>query len=170
MMTHNREFHKAEMVFQELERFVDQACEDGLRADQTERGLLVLLFQLGRELVDVSISRCGNGDLGPTIEENGRTLKRLDHKRQRRYVSVFGEHAFEQYVYAVREDQKIERRPVDQQLGLPASEHSYVLQDWLQRFCIKESFEEASSSLEAILGLSLPVSTAERMNLSLIHI
>jgi len=164
MMTQEQEFHKSEMVFQELKQFVDQAGSDGLRADQTERGVLSLLFELGRELMEVAIARCGDGDLGPTIEQDGRTLRRLEDKRQRRYVSVFGEHSFQQYVYAMREDQKIERRAVDQQLQLPAGEHSYVLQDWLQRFCVKESFDEACSSLEAVLGLRIPVSTAERMN------
>lgn len=53
---------------------------------------------------------------------------------------------------------------MDQQLGLPAGEHSYVLQDWLERFCIKESFEEGSSSLQAVLGLYIPVGTAEHIN------
>jgi hypothetical protein len=164
MMTQNQEFHKTDMVYAEVKLFVDQACADGLRADQTERGILMRLLEIGREMLEVAITRCGDGNLGPSLEEEGRTLKRLKNKRRRRYVSVFGEHSFEQYVYAVRENQKIQKRPVDQQLGLPAGEHSYVLQDWLERFCIKESFEEGSSSLQAVLGLKIPVGTAERLN------
>jgi hypothetical protein len=164
MMTQGLEFHKADMAYSELKRFVDQADADGLRADQVERGMLKMLLDLGKRLVDVSIARCGDGNEGSRIEKDGRTLKRLKKKRKRRYVSVFGEHSFRQYVYAIREGQKIDKRPVDEQLGLPAGEHSYVLQDWLERFCIKESFEEGSSSLEAVLGLRIPVGTAERFN------
>lgn len=164
MMTHVQEFHKSDMVYAELKHFVDLATSEGLRADQTERGILERLLKVGRELMEVGINRCGDGDLGPTIENEGRTLKRLEDKRHRRYVSVFGEHSFDQCVYAAAENQRIEKRPVDQQLGLPAGKHSYVLQDWLERFCIKESFEEGSSSLEAVLGLRISVATAERIN------
>lgn len=164
MMTQVQEFHKSDMVYSELKQFVDLASSAGLRADQAERGIFARLLEIGRELMEVAIRRCGDGDLGSCIEKEGRTLKRLEDKRRRRYVSVFGEHSFEQYVYAVRENQKIEKRPVDQQLGLPAGEHSYVLQDWLERFCIKESFEEGSSSLRAVLGLNIPVGTAEHIN------
>src|SRR5208283_1119913 len=49
-------------------------------------------------------------------------------------------------------------------LGLPAGEFSYVLQDWLQRMCIKESFREATTSLRALLGLSPSEKAAEKMN------
>jgi hypothetical protein len=84
--------------------------------------------------------------------------------RKRRYVAIFGEHDFEQRVYAPREGRKIEERPVDRQLGLPAGEHSYVLQDWQQRLCLKESSEESAASLESMLNVSLPVGTAERLN------
>ena len=164
MMTHQQEFHKADMVYSELKHCLNRTGADGLRADETERFVLQELLKLGRELLEISIARCGDGDQGESLEVEGRSLKRLPEKRRRRYVSVFGEHNFEQYVYAVRENQKIELRPVDRQLGLPAGEHSYVLQDWLQRFCIKESFEEGGSSLEAVLGLKIPVGTAERLN------
>ncbi|MBI3839733.1 MAG: hypothetical protein HY288_17565 [Planctomycetia bacterium] len=32
---------------------------------------------------------------------------------------------------------------LDERLGLPVGEFSYVLEDWLQRLCVKESFAEA---------------------------
>jgi hypothetical protein len=49
-------------------------------------------------------------------------------------------------------------------LGLPDGEFSYVLQDWLQRFTLKESFAEAASSLETLLGLRPAVRSTEHMN------
>ena len=164
MMTDSKAFHKAERLFGELQNLVRQANAEGERADRVERGLMALLLRLGRELLDVFIAQAGDGDRGPAIEQDGRTLQRLVKPRKRRYVSIFGEHEFEQRVYALREGQKIEERPVDRQLGLPAGEHSYVLQDWQQRLCLKESFEESAASLESMLNVSLPVGTAERLN------
>jgi hypothetical protein len=108
--------------------------------------------------------KCGDGDAGSALEVNGKVLRRLPRKRTRRYMSIFGEHRLQRYVYARREGQKIECSLVDQQLGLPALDFSYVVQDWLQRLCIKESFEEASKSLEALLGLRVSVRSAEHMS------
>jgi len=164
MMTHANEFHKAEKLFDQMRLFLDRASEEDMRMDRVERRLFALLLRLGLELLRIFIARCGDGDRGRVITRNGRKLRRLKDKRKRRYVSIFGELNFKQYVYAPREGQKIEYRAVDEQLGLPPGEHSYVLQDWQQRMSIKESFEEAGVSLEAMLGLRVPVGTAERMN------
>jgi hypothetical protein len=193
MMTEERRFLKVRLVFQQLEQFVQQAERDKLRIDQFERATLAILLRAGFEATEEFIAHCGNGDIGETItvaetdrtdaDDNshgtdaqcsastgtlsttvGRKLRRSPATHRRRYVSVFGEHLFERFVYAQREGQAIERMPVDEQLGLPAGEFSYVLQDWLQRLAIKESFEEASSSLQMLLNLRVSVGTSERMN------
>ena len=59
----------------------------------------------------------------------------------RRYVSIFGELAIRRYVYGTREGQQIEAVPLDARLGLPEGDFSYVLEDWQQRLCVKEAFE-----------------------------
>jgi hypothetical protein len=164
IMAQSKAFCQAERLFEEMLEFITRASDEGQRMDQVERGLLALLLKLGFELSEAFIGRCGDGNLGETIEREGQRLQRLPDQRERRYVSIFGEHLFPQYVYARREGQKIEERPVDRQLGLPGGEFSYVLQDWLQRFCLKESFQEASQSLETLLGLKVPVRSAEHMN------
>ena len=53
---------------------------------------------------------------------------------------------------------------MDERLGLPAGEFSYVLEDWLQRLCVKESFHEATGSLRGLLGLAPSERAAEQMN------
>jgi hypothetical protein len=53
---------------------------------------------------------------------------------------------------------------LDERLGLPEGEISYVLGDWLQRLCVKESFAEAVTSLQTLLGVAPSVRTAEQMN------
>jgi hypothetical protein len=64
-------------------------------------------------------------------------------------------------VYGSREGQRIERVPLDERLGLPEGDFSYVLEDWGQRLCLKESFAEAGRSLEMLLGLKLRTRTLD---------
>jgi hypothetical protein len=68
------------------------------------------------------------------------------------------------FVYAVREGQKAEYVPLDARLGLPAGDNSYVLEEWQQRLCVKDSFGQSVEDLKAILGQGVSVRTAESMN------
>lgn len=164
-MAEEEHFLKAREAFERLLRFVQQAEEQDLRIDLLEREALAMLLQVGFELLEKFIARCGDGDVGEAVESgDGRTLRRSVDPHDRRYVSIFGDHGFGRYVYAQREGQKIERLPVDEQLGLPEGEFSYVLQDWLQRFTLKESFDEAVNSLHTLLGLRPSNRSAEHMN------
>ena len=43
--------------------------------------------------------------------------------------------------------------------------NSYVMEDWQQRLCVKETFAEGVEKLAAILGIKASVETAEEMNL-----
>ena len=88
-------------------------------------------------------------------------------KHDRRYLSIFGELTISRAVYGSREGQKIERVPLDERLGLPENSFSYVLEDWSQRLCLKESFAEARNSLEMLLGLRLGSRTLEQLNQTL---
>lgn len=164
IMAEEQRFLKTRAVFEELLKRVEQAMEENQRVDLLERDTMAMLLKIGFELLESYIARCGEGDRGETLEAEGRTLRRLEKPRQRRYVSIFGEHRFGRYVYAQREGQKIEGMPVDEQLGLPKGEFSYVLQDWQQRFVLKESFQEGTASLETLLGLRISVRSAEHMN------
>lgn len=164
IMAEERRFLKVRRVFEQLLKFVERAEKEDLRIDLFEREAFAVLQKMGFEVVQEYIARCGNGNLGSTVEEDDRRLRRSQEMHERRYVSLFGEHRFDRYVYAQREGQKIELMPVDEQLGLPAGEFSYVLQDWLQRFTLKESFHEGCSSLETLLGLRISVRSSEHMN------
>lgn len=107
----------------------------------------------------------GDGDCGPeSTTAEGTTARRLPEAHDRRYMSIFGELTIRRVVYGTREGQKIERVPLDERLGLPEGDFSYVLEDWAQRLCLKESFAEAGHSLEMLLGLRLGRRTLEHMN------
>jgi hypothetical protein len=156
---------KAQEQFDSLRDFVRQAAQEGQRIDTVERGLMRQLLALGHTLLSSFVARQGDGDLGPEAESaEGRIARRLPERHDRRYVSIFGELTIARVVYGTREGQKVERVPLDERLGLPGGEFSYVLEDWGQRLCLKESFAEAGHSLDMLLGLRLGTRALEGMN------
>jgi len=156
---------KAQHQFDALRDFVQQAARDGQRIDTVERELFRQLLGLGHTLLSAFVAAHGDGDIGPQAETpDGRYLGRLPERHDRRYVSIFGELTIDRVVYGTREGQRIERVPLDERLGLPEGDFSYVLEDWGQRLCLKGSFAEAGQSLEMLLGLRVGVRALERMN------
>jgi hypothetical protein len=156
---------KARQQFDALRDFVDRAAADGQRIDDVERELFRQLLGLGLSLLSAFVAQQGDGGLGPQAEtSDGRVVRRLPERHDRRYVSVFGELTIARAVYGSREGQKIERTPLDERLGLPEGDFSYVLEDWSQRLCLKGSFAEAGRSLEMLLGLKPGSRTLEHMS------
>src|SRR4051794_13451950 len=156
---------KAQQQFDALRDFVRQAAGDGQRIDSVEREVFRQLLGLGHTLLSAFVAAHGDGDLGPEAETpEGRTVRRLPERHDRRYLSIFGELTITRAVYGTREGQKIERVPLDERLGLPEGEFSYVLEDWGQRLSLKGSFAEAGESLEMLLGLRVGSRALEQMN------
>ena len=156
---------KAPHQFNALRDFVQQAARDGQRIDTVEREVFRQLLSLGHTLLSAFVADQGDGDLGPEVTTpEGHTARRLTERHDRRYVSIFGELVISRVVYGTREGQKIERVPLDGRLGLPEGDFSYVLEDWGQRLCLKESFAEAGQSLGMLLGLRLGTRALEQMN------
>jgi hypothetical protein len=164
IISQEKAFLKAQTQLQAICRFVEQAARDGQRIDQAERELFAELLAVGRTLLEAFVAAQGDGDAGATLKLDDQLLQRLKGLRSRRYLSIFGELSIQRRVYARREGQKIEQAPLDERLGLPAGEFSYVLEDWLQRLCVKESFSEAATSLRTMLGLAPSERAAEQMN------
>jgi hypothetical protein len=158
---------KAQHQFDALRDLVQQAARDGQRIDTVERGVFRQLLDLGHCLLSAFVAAQGDGDRGPGVEvSEGQAVRRLPERHDRRYVSVFGELTITRAVYGTREGQRIEYVPLDQRLGLPEGDFSYVLEDWSQRLCLKGSFAEAGRSLEMLLGLRLGTRASEGMNRS----
>lgn len=165
IVAQEQSFLKAQQQFQALQALIERAADDGQRIDQVERELFGRLLALGHTLLQAFVASQGDGDAGVSLETaDGRPVRRLKGKRRRRYLSIFGELSIRRYVYAAREGQKVERAPLDERLGLPAGEFSYVLEDWLGRLCVKESFHEAVGDLRAWLGVAPSERAAEQMN------
>ena len=162
IMSQEQAFLKAQKEFDSLCQWVRSV--PAMRIDEVERELFGRLLAIGLVLLRAFVARFGRGDAGAKIEHQHRQLRRSTKPQRRRYVSIFGPLTLSRFVYARRPKQKIEHVPLDAQLGLPASEFSYVLQDWQQRLCLKESFGEAVGSLFALLGIKVSVRSAEAMN------
>jgi len=156
---------KARQQFDALRDFVQRAAHEGQRIDTVERGLMRQLLALGHAFLSGFVAQQGDGDLGPEVEAaGGRTARRLPERHDRRYVSIFGELTITRAAYGTREGQRIERVPLDERLGLPEGDFSYVLEDWGQRLCLKGAFAEAGQSLEMLLGLRVGSRALEQMN------
>jgi hypothetical protein len=158
---------KARAEFDRLADWVRQTRQRPQRLDAAERQVWSVLLKIGRLTLEAVATGHGPGDVGLTLEYEGRTLNRLPGVHERRYVSVFGELTIPRRVYGTRETQKHEVVPLDAVLGLPAGDFSYVLQDWDQAFCVQGSYAESRRSVERILGIGQSVRSLEHMNVSM---
>lgn len=163
MMAQEQAFLKSRQQLQAIHSYVEEASSEGERIDKVEREVFSQLLLIGCTLLKGFVAAQGAGDVGPTLQQEDRTLKRSDEVQERRYLSIFGELLISRYVYAEGEKQKAVA-PLDARLSLPADEFSYVLADWLQRLCVKESFHEGTSSLRELLGVAPSERAAEQMN------
>jgi hypothetical protein len=162
MMAQEQAFLKAREQLHAIQAYMEEANSKGERIDKVEREVFSQLLLIGQSLLKGFVASQGAGDVGSTCEHAGRLLQRSG-VQQRRYLSIFGELLIARYVYAERPKQKAVA-PLDARLGLPADEFSYVLVDWLQRLCVKESFHEGVNSLRELLGIAPSERAAEQMN------
>ena len=78
IMTQEQLILKAQEQFEQVKAFLRQACSAGKRIDQVESDLWGQMLQTGRLLLEGYVAGHHQGDLGPTLGHEGRTLRRLD--------------------------------------------------------------------------------------------
>jgi len=164
IMAQEQAILKAQEQLEQVQDFLRQACREGQRIDEVESDLWGRMLQLGQQLLESYVAGYRQGDLGPTLEQDGRVLRRLEQPHVRRYVSIFGPLEISRYVYGTRETQKHEVIPLDALLALPDSEFSYVLQDWDQGLCVQNSYGESRATIQRILRLGQSILSLEQMN------
>ena len=155
---------QAQGQFNKMLRAIGQHTQDGTRIDLVERDIFQRMLEASRSALAGFVAGAGDGDEGEGVERAGRTLQRSEQPHRRIYHSVFGQIAIDRYVYAPGPKKQIAYAPVDARLGLPRGEYSYVLEDWLERLCVKEPFAEGVANLAALLNLQPSVRTAEVLN------
>ena len=163
MMSKEEAIVKARVQFDETIQALDGAGLEGETIDRVEEDLWGRMLELGRMFMRSFVAGQSPGDMGETIDFEGRTLRRLVEVHERRYVSVFGEVPIERVVYGTRETQKHEVVPLDARLGLPDGDFSHLLQRWDLGFCVKDSYSESRESVQEILGIGQSVRSLEQM-------
>lgn len=148
-----------------LEQWVEQSARNGIAAHEVERGLFDKLLALGKSLFGGFLKLVGPGDFGESMPlDDGRLVHRSAELHERRLKTVFGEFTLARWVYAQREGARFEFMPTDQRLQLPASEVSYLLQEWDQLLGIEHAFGKVREVMETILRLPQSVDTLEHTN------
>lgn len=154
---------KAQQQFDQIEAFVRQASTEGRPLHEVESDLWGRMLDLGRLMLEGYVAGYGQGDLGPTLEHEGRVLQRLEQLHAKWYESVFGGFDIPRYVYGTRETQKHELIPLDSILALPKTEFSYVLQGWDQRLCVNNSYDQSRGTISDMLRIPQSVLSLEKM-------
>ena len=165
ILTQEQLLLNAQAQFDTLKKSILDHSRQRTRIDRVERSLFAELLTLGLTLLKAFVAGAGMGNEGKHVRRGDHTLHRSDQPRERLYRSIFGKLSIRRWVYARGAKKKIEHAPTDASLGLPRGEYSYVMEDWTQRLCLKETFAEGVDGLAAILGLAPTVRTAEEMNL-----
>jgi hypothetical protein len=148
-----------------LIEWVCRSAQDGTSAHDVERGLFDKLLALGQLLFQAFLQLVGPGDFGDSVTlDDGRRVQRSREQHRRRLLTVFGEFWVSRWVYAPRKKAKVEFAPTDQRLQLPASEVSYLLQEWDQLLGVEQAFGHVREVIETILRLAQSVDTLERTN------
>jgi hypothetical protein len=167
-MTQQAPALKSDPLHQQLDDLVallDNALRQNDPLHSMERTIWTQLLRLGHQLVALVLEQCGSGDLGESLTlPDGREVYRLDTLHRRRYVSIFGPFDLLRTAYGSREGQKIDFVPVDNRLALPASDFSYVLQDWDQTLCAEQAFGQVNATIARMLGLKQSIDSLEHMN------
>jgi hypothetical protein len=149
----------------DLAAFVQQAVQQGSDLDTVERGALTRVLAIGFAAVDLFLKGQGNGDLGDHVAtKDGTVLYRSEVAADRPLRTIFGEHAFQAFVYSRGSKRKIELRPIDARLNLPDNKASYLLQEFTQLFCVEKAFGVGARQFETVFGQKLSVDVLEDIN------
>jgi hypothetical protein len=117
-------------------------------------------MKIGLSAMKCYFGQKGTGDIGGAlVSENGTVLIRQNPLCGRDYFSVFGKLKIPRTCY--RFEGEVGVMPLDAQANLPERCYSYLLQEWMDFFSIRETFGEAHLSLKKLLGLNVSTSRFE---------
>jgi len=148
-----------------LKTDVQTAAKAGDCFDKVERTVLSSVLLIGQQAIELLLALQGDGDLGEEVQTaDGRTALRSEEKSTTLLRSIFGQHAFQQFVYASGKGKAVSLRPISARLSLPAGRWSYLLQEFSQMLGVDQAYDQAMKNLGQILGSGFSVDTAERVN------
>jgi hypothetical protein len=156
--------HEIHDQLEQLLQFVDKAAEDAVQLYDVERRVFDEVLKMGHKCVDVFIGLQGKGDLGENVTHGDQILYRSSSPHTRPLRTVFGEHEFEQFVYSLGANRKIELKPLDARMGLSGHVHSYLMEEFSQMFCVESAFALSAKNLTQVFGGTFSVNTLELTN------
>ena len=153
---------KTTVAYQKIVNRIHEAKEKFETLDQLERELIPYLMDLGLASLQDFVAAAGDGDNGEELTVGCDVLKRSRQKHRQVYRGIFGNMDIDRYVYLKREKTKALAKPLDQKLGLPADEISYVLEDWVGNLSVDMPFATVTQWLNETLGIEVKASMAHR--------
>lgn len=146
----------------ELFAFVrDHASE--ATAYEAEQQIFTRVMQIGLTALQGYFAQKGPGEMGEELTgASGDRLSRVPGLRDRTYFSVFGKLEVPRTYYHAAGQPGV--FPLDAQADLPERCYSYLLQEWMDLFSLRETFQEAEVSLSTLLGVQVGASRCERVS------
>ncbi len=140
---------------------VDAQSQKGMKLDQVERSLFTSLLQLGFQLLEYYISSVASllSVQGVPLDSEGKKMKNTG-RLSRPYRSIFGLLSIARAKYYSSTDKSYYR--LDEALGLPKSNYSYLLDDWLGYGSTEMDFAQSAEQLKRILGHDLTAMQSQR--------
>jgi hypothetical protein len=146
--------NKFDNLLNEIEVKAD--VSKNIKLHEVEGDILKAVLDLGRQLLLYFIylvkQEWENNSFIIEVEGKQKTYRNKGI-RSRGYHSIFGEIPINRKRYFCKGSDPIYF--LDQQLGLPASNYSYLLQDWLGQSSSERTFASSSKMLNKILSLNL---------------
>ena len=153
---------EGQMEVKELFEFVRDNAE-AMDAYSMEQGIFSRIMAIGLSAMKGYFAEKGTGDVGNGLElKDGTILKKEKRLLWKNYFSIFGKLGVPRSCY--RTDGLDGVMPLDAQANLPERSYSYLLQEWMDLLSIRDSFGEASVTLNKLLGSGVSSSRFEVVN------
>ncbi len=136
---------------------------EAMDAYSMEKAIFSRVMGIGLTVMKGYFAQKGTGDAGDVLKlEDGTTLNKEKRLLWKNYFSVFGKLGVPRTCYRTNGLDGV--MPLDAQANLPERSYSYLLQDWMNLLSIRDSFGEASVTLNRLLGLGVSPSRFEVVN------
>jgi len=146
----------------QLFEFVTNNAES-MDAYSMEEAIFERVMRIGLAGMKGYFAEKGTGDVGDVLQlEDSTMLKKEKRLLCQNYFSVFGKFSVPRTCY--RSNGRKGVMPLDAQANLPDRTYSHLLQEWMDLLSIRDSFGEASVTLNKILKLGISPSRFEVVN------
>ena len=150
---------------QSLSDLISEAAKSGRPLHEVECLVHDNVFRMGHFAMTVSIVAQGDGDLGESVTTaDGNVLNRSPAPVSRPLQAIFGLFTIRGFVCASGPKKRIELRPLDARMSLPAGHASYLFEVFAQHFCVDEAFGTGRETIHRVLRQSVPVDIPERIS------